>query len=78
MLVHLAKQKRGHFLQQDGVFPPLQIIALAARWLRTWSILHKPGLQDTIVVVLRRLDQVAQEFFDLVYGLIVSNFPVLC
>jgi hypothetical protein len=45
------------------VSSPLQVITLVTRWLRTWAILHKPGLQDTIVVVSRRLDQVAQEFF---------------
>ncbi len=58
------------WLSRDGVIfdnkmvsSPLQVITLVIRWLRTWAILQQPELRDTIMVVSRRLDQVAQEFF---------------
>ena len=59
---------------------PLQVITLVTRWLCSWTILHKPGLRNTIALVSRRLDQVARSFLtrsidgSLVYGLIATNF----
>ena len=51
--------RNGVFFDNKMVSSPLQVITLVTRWLRTWAILHKPGLRDTIVVLSRRLDQVA-------------------
>jgi hypothetical protein len=38
------------------VSSPLQVTTLVTRWLRSWAILHKQGLRDTIAVVSQRLD----------------------
>jgi hypothetical protein len=60
--------RNGVIFYNKMVSSPLQVITLVTRWLRTWAILHQPGLRDTITVVSRQLDQVAQEFFTQEHG----------
>jgi hypothetical protein len=58
---------------------PSQVIYSATHWLRTWNILQKPGVRDTVLASCRRLEQVLQECFPrlmgggLVLGLISSS-----
>jgi hypothetical protein len=75
--------RNGVIFDNKMVSSPLQVITLVTRWLHTWAILHQSGLRDTITVVSRCLDQVAQKFFlprsmggGLVYGLIATKIYV--
>ena len=43
--------RNGVIFDNKMVSSPLQVITLVTRWLRTWAILHQPGLRDTIMVV---------------------------
>jgi len=42
---------------------PVQVIYLVIHWLRTWAILQKPDLHDTLVAVSQQLAHVAKDFF---------------
>uniref|UniRef100_A0A0E0CVX9 DUF1618 domain-containing protein n=1 Tax=Oryza meridionalis TaxID=40149 RepID=A0A0E0CVX9_9ORYZ len=46
------------FINRRPTLPPPRplVITLVTRWLRTWAILPKPGLRDTIMMVSRLLD----------------------
>jgi hypothetical protein len=47
---------------------PSQVIYSATHWLRTWNILQKPGVRDTVLASCRRLEQVLQECFSQAHG----------
>jgi hypothetical protein len=49
--------------EKKKIVSHVQLIYLVTHWLRTWAILHKPDLQDTVVAVLQQLKQVAKDFF---------------
>jgi len=49
--------------EKKKIVSPVQVIYLVTHWLRTWVILQKPDLQDTVVAVSQQLMQVAKDFF---------------
>jgi hypothetical protein len=56
------------FLKRKKFVYPVQVIYLVTHWLRTWAIMQKPDLQDTVVAVSQQLTQVAKDFFSQAYG----------
>lgn len=63
-----AKRLQGRSKKRTTTTTTPQVIYMVIHWLRTWLILQKPDLQDTVVAVSQQLMQVVKDFFSQAHG----------